>query len=102
MVNRFPRGNTATISHSTVCPSHPWICLSHSDSGLVKLVCHFLGAFHDTGHRILFGGAAESTPDLEAGDFQHGPGAAVHERGFHGSSGKCGDQNKHEWTRAGV
>ena len=38
----------------------------------------------------------------EAGDFQHGPGSAVHERGFHGSSGKRRDQGEHGRTRAGV
>ena len=51
---------------------------------------------------LLSGGAAAGAPDLEAGDFQHGPGSAVHERGYHGTSGRRRDQSEHGRSRPGV
>jgi len=62
---------------------------THSDPRLVQPLCRLLGAFDDPGQRILSGGAAESAPDLEAGDFQHGPGLAIYEHRLHGTFGKA-------------
>lgn len=97
MVNRFPRGSTATISYLTLYPAGSRVCLSGGDPGLAQPVCSLLGARDDIGQRILPGGVAAGTGDLEARDFQHRPGGTVHERGFYGAIDKRRDQSEYGW-----
>lgn len=85
-----------------LCSSYSRIRLSRGDPGLVQPICALLGAFDDTGHRLLSGGVGASAPNLEAGDFQHEPRAAVHERGVHEASGKRGGQSERGRSRPGV
>ena len=61
----------------------PRFRLSCRDYGLAQPVRVVLEALDDAGPGVLFGCRSASAADLEAGDFQHGPGIAVYERGVH-------------------
>jgi hypothetical protein len=82
-----------------IYPVATGLCVSDSDHGLVQPLRAFLGIVGQPGRKLLYYGAAMGIKNSKAGDLQHGPGIAVHQRHIHESSSGSSDPNKHGWPR---
>src|ERR1022692_141978 len=80
------------------CPDGAQLVISGGGDRLVQPVRVELATGGESGERFLCGGAGRrlaAQPQSPAADFQHGPGLAVYQRGFHWQieSARCGHQH---------
>ena len=75
------------------------LCLSGGDHGLVQPLCAGVGGIDFVGERLLRGGTGLGIDDNAAGDFQHRPRGAVHQRCIYEPSREAGHHDQHGRTR---
>jgi len=93
--NRTPQSSMG--NRYNLYPVAPGICVSDSDHGLVQPLCAFLGIVGQPGRKLLCHGTAMGIKNRKAGNLQHGPGIAVHQRHIHESSPGSSDPDQHGW-----
>lgn len=87
-----------------VHPVGPGLRVPGRGDGLAQPEGAVLAAFEHDGHTVLHGGAGRSPGDVRpAGDLQHRPGRAVHQRGVHLTPAERGHQGQHgrSWPLVG-
>ena len=79
-------------------PPAPRVYLPGGHPRLVQPLRSGLGGVHVDGECFLFGGAGMGLADGMPGNFQHGPGGTIHQRGFYWATGGERHHHQHGWT----
>jgi hypothetical protein len=95
-----PGPERSVVFRHHVYPNETGVSVLGGGHGLVQSLRAGLGAFQLVGDSILCGGAATISRQRSAGNLQHGPGFAIHQRRLHGVFGRCGDPDQHGWPGA--